>query len=174
MVGGGTASTARSSTPLIRHHAVLEPHFNGEVVTERVQAAMKRRRLSLDTLHVARLSLAMLVEPAVRPRPKGDFVDANVSGGKLLTYEEMEATVKSKAAAAEAKQLAKKEAAAARALRKAETVSRKEARQQTNVARREAAQRKKAAIAGPSRMPCATLPLNRDPVVEAVVAFADV
>ncbi|KAE8897744.1 hypothetical protein PF003_g18554 [Phytophthora fragariae] len=116
----------------------------------------------------------MLVEPAVRPRPKGDFVDANVSGGKLLTYEEMEATVKSKAAAAEAKQLAKKEAAAARALRKAETVSRKEARQQTNVARREAAQRKKAAIAGPSRMPCATLPLNRDPVVEAVVAFADV
>ncbi|KAL4128645.1 hypothetical protein PRIC2_007629 [Phytophthora ramorum] len=82
MVGGGTTGKERSSTILVRHHAVLEPHFNGEIVSKRVQAGMKRRRL--------RLSLSMLIEPAVRPRPKGDFVDANVSGGKLLTYKEME------------------------------------------------------------------------------------
>jgi hypothetical protein len=48
-----------------------------------VQAAMKRRRLSLDTFHVVRLSLSMLVEPAVMPRPKGDFIDAKVSGGSV-------------------------------------------------------------------------------------------
>ncbi|KAL4171469.1 hypothetical protein KRP22_009564 [Phytophthora ramorum] len=83
---------------------------------------MKRRRLSLDTLHVARLPLSMLIEPAVRPRPKGDFVDANASGGKLLTYKEMEAAVKMKVAAAEAKKQAKQEASAARAARKAKMV----------------------------------------------------
>ncbi|KAG7389134.1 hypothetical protein PHYPSEUDO_011112 [Phytophthora pseudosyringae] len=72
MVGTGNTGNERTATALVRHHAVLEPHFNGEVVSERVQAAMKRRRRNLDTFHVARLSLSMLVEPAVRPRPKGD------------------------------------------------------------------------------------------------------
>ncbi|KAG7377260.1 hypothetical protein PHYPSEUDO_011950 [Phytophthora pseudosyringae] len=67
--------------------------------------------------------LSMLVEPAARSRPKGDFVDANISGGKVLTYEEMEAAVKSKAAVAEAKKHAKREAAEARAARKEETAT---------------------------------------------------
>jgi hypothetical protein len=179
MVGGGKQ---RSSTTLVRHHAVLEPHFNGEVVSERVQAAMKRRRLSLDTLHVARLSLSMLVEPAVRPRPKGDFIDAKISGGKLLTYEEMEAAVKAKAAAAEAKRQAKAEAAAARAARKVETAARKAARQQAAAAarlkRQAAAQRKKADASGRQRRTQSAKPTLTDGSVAVdksiAVVFADV
>ncbi|KAH7469213.1 MFS-type transporter clz9 [Phytophthora ramorum] len=182
MVGGGTTGTERSSTILVRHHAVLEPHFNGEIVSKRVQAAMNRRRLSLDTLHVARLSLSMLIEPAVRPRPKGDFVDVNVSGGKLLTYKEMEAAVKMKVAAAEAKKQAKQEAAAARAARKVETAARKAARQQAAAAgrlkRQVAAQQKKAVASGRRcRAQLAGSALTQGPVAldqNSVVAFADV
>ncbi|KAL4140217.1 hypothetical protein PRNP1_014502 [Phytophthora ramorum] len=143
---------------------------------------MKRRRLSLDTLHMARLSLSMLIEPAVRPRPKGDFVDANVSGGKLLTYKEMEAAVMMKVAAAEAKKQAKQEAAAARAARKVETAAQKATRQQAAAAgrlkRQVAAQQKKAVVSGRRcRAQLAGSALTQGPVAldqNSVVAFADV
>ncbi|KAG3057276.1 hypothetical protein PC121_g14914 [Phytophthora cactorum] len=108
---------------------------------------MKRRHLSLDTLNVACLSLKMLVRPVARSRPKGDFVDAAASGGKLLIYEEMEAVVKSKAAAAEAKVKAKREAAETRAVKKVEAAALKTARQAAaavaRLRRREETQRKK-------------------------------
>ncbi|KAL4155631.1 hypothetical protein PRNP1_007739 [Phytophthora ramorum] len=143
---------------------------------------MKWRRLSLDTLHVARLPLSMLIEPAVRPRPKGDFVDANVSGGKLLTYKEMKAAVKMKVAAAEAKKQVKQEAAAARAARKVETAARKAARQQAaatgRLKRQVAAQQKKAVASGRRcRAQLAGFALTQGPVAldqNSVVAFADV
>ncbi|KAF1791485.1 hypothetical protein Pcac1_g15846 [Phytophthora cactorum] len=97
--------------------------------------AMKRRHLSLDTLNVACLSLKM-VDSVARPRPKGDFVDTAASGGKLLTYEEMEAVAESKAAAAEAKVKAKREAAEARAAKKVEAAALKTARQTAAAAAR--------------------------------------
>jgi hypothetical protein len=143
---------------------------------------MKRHRLSLDTLHVARLSLSMLVEPAVWPRPKGDFIDAKVSGGKLLTYEEMEAAVKAKGAAAEAKKKAKAKAAAARAARKVETAARNAGRQQAaavaRLKRQVAAQQKKADASGRQRRTQSAKPTLTDGSVAVdksmVVAFADV
>ncbi|KAF1786864.1 hypothetical protein GQ600_25920 [Phytophthora cactorum] len=149
MVGSSksAASNNKSSKTLVRHHTIFQPHFNGEPVSERVQMAMKRRHLSLDTLNVACLSLKMLVRPVARSRPKGDFVDAAASGGKLLIYEEMEAVVKSKAAAAEAKVKAKREAAETRAVKKVEAAALKTARQAAaavaRLRRREETQRKK-------------------------------
>ncbi|KAG3232138.1 hypothetical protein PI124_g22774 [Phytophthora idaei] len=78
----------------------------------------------------------MLVDSVVRSRPKGDFVDTAASGGKLLTYEEMEAVAESKAAAAEAKVKAKREAAEARAAKKVVAAALKTARQTAAAAAR--------------------------------------
>ncbi|KAG2850000.1 hypothetical protein PC118_g16931 [Phytophthora cactorum] len=77
-----------------------------------------------------------MVDSVARPRPKGDFVDTAASGGKLLTYEEMEAVAESKAAAAEAKVKAKREAAEARAAKKVEAAALKTARQTAAAAAR--------------------------------------
>ncbi|EGZ23373.1 hypothetical protein PHYSODRAFT_384978, partial [Phytophthora sojae] len=65
------------------------PHFNGEAVDMRTQAALKRRKLDLDTLNVVHLSLKMLLAPQPQQRPKGGFVNEKVSGAKLLSYTEM-------------------------------------------------------------------------------------
>ncbi|POM59290.1 DDE superfamily endonuclease containing protein [Phytophthora palmivora] len=46
------------------------PHLNGEVVSERVQNAMERRGLHLDSLKEATLSIKMFIEPAGRPRQR--------------------------------------------------------------------------------------------------------
>ncbi|KAE8891606.1 hypothetical protein PF005_g24705 [Phytophthora fragariae] len=127
MVGGakGACANSRSSKTLARHHTVLAPHFNGQIVSDRVQSAMKRRGLQLDTLQVASLSLKMLLEPAVKPRPKCTFIGSDVSGGKLLTLEKMQRAVKMKEAAAEAKAKAKTEAAAQKAAQRAAAAAKK-------------------------------------------------
>ncbi|KAG2873254.1 hypothetical protein PC129_g22838 [Phytophthora cactorum] len=111
-------------------------YINEDVYSRPSNFALRgRRHLSLDTLNVACLSLKM-VDSVARPRPKGDFVDTAASGGKLLTYEEMEAVAESKAAAAEAKVKAKREAAEARAAKKVEAAALKTARQTAAAAAR--------------------------------------
>ncbi|KAE8910077.1 hypothetical protein PF005_g8032 [Phytophthora fragariae] len=85
MVGGKPAANPVT----LRYHSMMVPRFDGRAVDARTQAALKRRKLDLDTLNVVHLSLKMLLEPQPQQRPKGDFMDEKVSGGKLLSYDEM-------------------------------------------------------------------------------------
>ncbi|KAG6942550.1 hypothetical protein JG687_00019000 [Phytophthora cactorum] len=117
-VGNVFIISIATTTSLVRHHAVLEPMFEEEVVSARVQAALKRRRLSLDTLHVVKLSLKMLIEPTMKAHPKGDFIDEKISGGKLISYAEMKVEIDAKKAAVKEKAKKKETLKAARAAAK--------------------------------------------------------
>ncbi|KAE9329540.1 hypothetical protein PF008_g15920 [Phytophthora fragariae] len=103
MVGGKPAANPVT----LRYHSMMVPHFEGRAVDARTQAALKRRKLDLDTLNVVHLSLKMRLEPQPQHRPKGDFMDEKVSGGKLLSYDEMLDEQRAKDEAKRAKQDAK-------------------------------------------------------------------
>jgi hypothetical protein len=55
-------------------------------------------------MNVVHLSLKMLLAPQTQQRPKGDFMDETVSGGKLLSYNEMLEEKRTKDEAKRAKQ----------------------------------------------------------------------
>jgi hypothetical protein len=105
-MGGNKPCTTAIS---LRHHAVVVPQYDGEEVDVRTLAAVKRRKLDLDALNVVNLSMKRLLVPKSQQRPPGHFVDENVSGGKLLSYDDMMAKKQAKLAAEQARQDAKEE-----------------------------------------------------------------
>jgi len=125
MMSGIIGQAPSTTSSRVRHHAVLAPLFDGDVICERVQLQLKRRRLSLDTLNVAKISLRMLIEPMAQPRSKGNFVDEKVSGGKLLTYADMKEVVDRRAAVAAEKKAVKEAAALHKAAAKEVAAKRK-------------------------------------------------
>ncbi|EEY59368.1 uncharacterized protein PITG_11382 [Phytophthora infestans T30-4] len=67
--------------------------------TERQKRILRERSLNLDALNVVNLLLRSVVAPVSQILKRGEWVNENVFGGKLLNYEMMFTAVETKAAA---------------------------------------------------------------------------